>query len=100
MALFDIGDRVRIENEFADADGNAVDPSVVRIKIRAPDGTENTYTHGTHSIVEKTSTGSYRFELTLSAAGSWHYRWVGTGAYVAASEGFIRVRRSQFANPT
>jgi hypothetical protein len=94
---FDVGDEVRLSVAFTNAaTAAAVDPGAVALSVRAPDGTTTTYTHAAAEVT-KTATGAYYRDVPLTAAGSWYWRWVGSGSNAAAAEGSISVRRSNFA---
>lgn len=88
---YEVGDSVRLEVEFRDATGALADPTAVQVKVEDPSGTETTYTDETKDAV-----GQYHKDILASAPGTWHYRWEGSGALVAISEGFFIVKRSAF----
>jgi hypothetical protein len=97
--IHDLGDQVRIRVLFEALDVDdetwiAVDPTDVVLKIKEPTlGTE------TEVTVVQDDTGSYHYDLDLTAPGLWRWRWVGTGDAVAADEGKLLVRQSAFSNP-
>lgn len=91
----DIGDSVRFSVSFTNSSGAAANPTTVKLVIKKPDGVETVYADATNS-----ATGSYYRDLTMDQAGTWLWRWNGTGAVQASTEGFCKVRVSQFANPT
>ncbi len=96
---YDIGDVAVLRGVFTTSAGAAVDPTAVRVFVKAPDGTETIYTYGVDLGVIKDSTGAYHFNLALTEKGSWFYRWVGTGAAVAAGESHLKVNQSRFSTP-
>ena len=88
---YEVGDSVRLEVEFRDSAGALADPTAVQVKVEDPAGTETTYTDET-----KDATGLYHKDVTATAPGTWQYRWEGSGALVAISEGSFYVKRSAF----
>lgn len=88
---YDIGDLARLTATFT-MDGAAVDPSTVSLIVKAPDGTLTTKVYGTDAELERTATGVYRMDLTITQAGTYRYRWVSTGTGKAAEEGQFDVR--------
>lgn len=84
------GALVRVSAAFTNLAGSAVDPSVVRVKVRAPGQTTLTQTsllYGTDAALVKDSTGNYHADVdTTSTAGIWYYRWESTGTGQAAGE--------------
>lgn len=91
---YDVGDRVRVRGIFQSLAGVDTDPDTIVCKYQDPSGAETTVTYPT-SIV-KSSTGRYYLDIDITAAGTWYYRWVGTGAVVAAGEQSFVVRETQF----
>lgn len=82
---YDVGDRVKIQGSFTDANGTAADPTAVAVKVRDPSGNVSTYTYAL-SQVTKQETGVYYMYVTIDEAGEWWYRFEGTGAVIAADE--------------
>ena len=97
MNTYDIGDVVRVQGTFTDPDNSdaPLDPSVVKATIRQPNGTTQTYTYVTDVEVTKLSTGVYRLEYTVTAAGQHNYRWFSTGTGAASDEAYFDVRASR-----
>jgi hypothetical protein len=94
---FEVGQKKTITVTFCNAAGAAADPTGVTLEIRDPStGTRTTYTHGVDAALVKDTTGVYHFDLTLSAAGDWMFRWAGAGAIVAVDEGVISVRKAAY----
>lgn len=102
MATYTIGSLVRVStlpNHFRDASGAPCDPTTVTLLIRSPDKVETSYPYGSSAVV-RDGYGAYHFDVgPLTQAGAWSYRWVGTGAVIAAAEGRFDVRKSAFTNP-
>lgn len=95
MTVFDVGDLVRSSVTFTDFNGAATDPNTVTFKYEKPDGTVTTIIYPAAGTV-KDSTGVYHADVTITAAGSWWFRWNGTGAIVAATEEPVFVQPSMF----
>jgi hypothetical protein len=103
MLAFDVGDLIEIRSYesagdgFKDAAGTLTDPTTVTLKIEKPSGTETTYTYAAVQIT-RDSAGRFYKQITPAAGehGVWHYRWIGTGAVTAATEGAFFVRESRF----
>jgi hypothetical protein len=88
----DLGDLVPVRGHFTTAAGVDQDPDVVKVSIRRPSGSINTYTHGDGAEVVKDSTGHYHLDVNCNATGTWHYRWWSTGDGQAAEEKMFKVR--------
>lgn len=71
------------------------DPTVTTLKVKGPSGTTSTLTTATGLTRE--SAGMFYHDLSLSSAGTYYYKWQGTGACETAGEGKFTVRPSQFA---
>ena len=85
--IYDLGDSIRVSATFTDADTqDAVDPDVVNLSIRTPDGTLTTYTYGVGGNVVKADVGQYYSIVDVNQSGSWFYRWWSTGFGQAAKE--------------
>jgi len=83
--VFAVGQRVRLSVAFADLSGTATDPTAVTLKVRNPGGVLMTKTYALAEVT-KDSTGNYHYDLDVDLAGTWYYRYNGTGALVAANE--------------
>lgn len=91
---YDIGDSVRTTATFK-VGGVLTDPTTITLKYKNPAGTTVTKTYALSDVV-KDSTGVYHFDFTTDTAGTWFYRWEGTGAAKGAAEVQIQVRASEF----
>jgi len=83
---------------FKNAAGALADPTTVTLKwgyassATAQATSVTTWLYGTDSQVVKDGTGVYHADIPVTRAGIHRFRWVGTGAVAAASEGsFIAV---------
>lgn len=85
------GDLVTVQGTFTDSNGAPVDPSVIKVTVVTPAGTETTYTYGVDAGLTKASTGVYRLNIdTSSNRGLWLYTWwsTGTGQADSGEKGF------------
>lgn len=91
---YDKGDSVRLTATFT-VDSVPTDPTTVTLKVKNPAGVTTTYTYGLAELT-KSSTGVYYREVTVDDDGMYYYRFEGTGTCIAASEGQLKVRSSEF----
>jgi hypothetical protein len=88
---YDVGDLVILKNgTFLDAEGVAVDPSLINVKVQSPDFVDVTYTYGVDTNVEKMAVGVYRCTIKPTIPGMWYYRWEAvdpSASIVVAMEG-------------
>jgi hypothetical protein len=99
MAVYDIGDRVKVytSTPFTDSDGVIVDPDIVTFRIKEPDGTVTPYVYDDDPEVVKDGVGIYYILVNVDAHGNWYYRIEGTDAglnYMGADEGNFTARVS------
>jgi hypothetical protein len=92
-----VGNRRRLECTFTDMRKVPTDPAVVVCQYQDPSGLEVTRTYGTDPEVIKESTGVYYLDLDIDTAGTWYYRFKGTGPVKAADERTIIARETVFA---
>lgn len=94
MALseYRLGSRVRLRAAFA-VGGTASDPTSVTAQVKDPGGTVSQYSSPT---VVHDGAGSYHLDVTADRQGQWAYRFVGSGAVVAADEGAFIISLSEF----
>lgn len=92
MSSYVPGELVRLSAAFT-VGNTPTDPTTVTCVVRAPDGTETTY-----STPTKDSAGNYHVDhdLTAAKAGVYVQRWTGTGACQAALESEFFVEPSVF----
>lgn len=91
---YDVGDQVRLWGVFKNLAGADADPDTIICKHQDPSGNETTITYPTG--MTKASTGRYYVDLTIDEAGTWYYRFNGTGAIIAAGEQSFIARATQF----
>jgi len=96
MATYDIGDTIRLASEFAQSSGTATDPTTVTLRVKSPAGTTAVYTYSSPvTSIDRTAAGAYYYDLTITEAGTWTYRWEGTGTVATAEESRLFVRKSR-----
>jgi hypothetical protein len=74
-----------LTNTFS-VDDVPTDPTTISLVITDPENTSTTYTFADTEIT-RTSAGVYTKDITCSIAGTWTYRWVGTGDVVKTEAG-------------
>jgi hypothetical protein len=94
MSKYDIGDSVKSEVRFTDAEGNLADPTAVTVAYRLDGGAITTWVFGVDPEVINDSVGVYHADIVTTAAGVMCIRWAGTGAVIAAVEGRITIKDS------
>ena len=97
VEAFDKGDRIRFAVEFKDGETDvASDPTAVTFRLRLlPAGEPIVKTLAAAQVI-RDGAGLYHFDADIDASGDWAWRWEGTGALVAASEGTFFTRKSNF----
>jgi hypothetical protein len=89
---YKIGDQVRTWATFKAASWTVTDgvpsasyaltdPTAVTLTVTAPDGTPNSYTLA-GSTVTKDSLGVFYKDVTFAQAGTYTFKWAGTGDVV------------------
>ena len=71
------------------------DPTTVTLKVRDPSSNIATYTYAGLDIT-KDAVGVYHQDITIDEAGTWYYRFEGTGTCKTADEKSIIIEESQF----
>lgn len=85
-----VGNVARIEAQFLVDPAIPTDPSTVTCSTKSPTGTVVTRVYGS-SLIARNGAGAYHLDLVLTEAGTWIYRWTGTGVCTAAIEDSIVV---------
>jgi hypothetical protein len=89
LRIFDIGDHpTLLWYLYSDEDRTTPSDATVALTVKAPDGTTIT------PSVTHVATGQYSAAVSITMPGTWSYRWVATGALVAADEGQFSARPS------
>ena len=95
MNSYDFGDTVRLSVAFLNHAGIPADPTGVTVAMKYAVGTAPvTYTYGVGAQVVRDATGAYHCDVELAYAGLLYYRWEGTGAVEAVSEGQLLAKQS------
>ena len=95
MNTYDIADRAKLQATFH-ANGALTDPDNVELQIKTPAGTTSSHVYGVDGNVVQDSTGVYYYLLQLTAAGTYYYRWEGSGTLYAGGEEGLIVSPSKF----
>lgn len=82
--MYDVGDRARLTFSLTDVNGAPANGTVV-LTVTKPDASSSS------PAVTNAGTGSYTADVDLDQAGRWSYRWVSTGAVVAAQTGVLDI---------
>ena len=94
MAVFDVGDLVRVTASFIDAAGSTADPASVYCKYKHPSATTGSFAYSSSSELGKLATGVYYIDISITEYGTWYYRfWSGSGAGQTAGESMFQVRK-------
>lgn len=88
MNSYDVGNIAFITGTFTDSTGAPIDPETVVIKVKDPTGTVTSYTP------VRVSTGIYTYNLSLTIAGKYFYRFEGTGGATAAGDNLLTATHS------
>lgn len=96
MLRFTVGDLATLTNTFK-VSGSAADPTTVALTVTDPTGTATTYTYAAAQVI-RTGTGVYTKDVTAATAGTWTYKWVGTGAAADVQDGSFYVAAVEAAN--
>ncbi|HJT63078.1 MAG TPA: hypothetical protein VJ797_15520 [Burkholderiales bacterium] len=91
IGVCQVGDLRRVTAVFKNDAGTATDPTAVSFKYTKPSGTTTTLVYLTDAALVKDSTGNYHVDLSVTEAGWWHYRFIGTGAVQAVEDGEFMV---------
>ena len=84
VSVYDIGDLARVVASFVGTDGvTPGNPSMVTLQVMDPLGSVASVRFGVGSIA-LVGTAAYAHDFTITMAGSWFYRWEGTGGVQAA----------------
>ena len=73
-----VGDLIRVSAIFM-TNNVDTDPATVTLKHKDPGGTATTWVYLTDAQVVKDSTGNYHGDINVTTAGTWNFRWEGTG---------------------
>jgi hypothetical protein len=92
-----IGSGIRVSVKFKETTtGDFVDPEGVVLKVKDPSLIVTTLTHGQDAELQKSAVGHYFAVIDCDQAGTWKYRWEGTGQNQAATEASFEISPSTF----
>lgn len=89
------GVTVRMSATFT-VGGSPADPSGVNFFIKSPTNVITEYSFGTDNELVQDSVGYYHVDFIVNEAGTWTYRFEGSGTASGADEETFNVLRSQF----
>jgi len=96
IKVYQKSDLVRIDGSFTDLAGTLADPTTVTLKVTPPSGVTVAYTWAAAQVI-RDSVGAFHYDLSVTEAGQWFYRWEATGAASqAADNGEFMVEPSSF----
>lgn len=90
MVDFTVGDEARLSATVRDIAGVLVDPSILAVSVKPPSGAP------TVNTPVRDGAGIYHFDLMLTEAGTYFYRWASTGTYPSVQEGGVFVSPLSF----
>lgn len=100
MKGYQIGQVVELRGRFnAGAEDPPVydDPTSVTLQVRSPSGVLETRVYPPDDdLIVREEPGVYRYDLKVTEAGQWRYRWVAEGNFDTARERTFHVVRSSF----
>lgn len=90
-----IGETARLSVAITDAANAPADPGALRLKVKNPVGTVQTYTYGVSGEVVRDSAGAYHADILLATDGHWAWRWETDAPNAGAVEGALSVDKSR-----
>lgn len=96
MTEINPGDVVTVKTDppFSNALGVPTDPDTISVLWRRRGGPATTWVYGTDSEVVRDAVGTYHADILIDRAGTYYFRWVGTGDVAAAEESsFVAVTK-------
>jgi hypothetical protein len=93
-ALYNIGDKLRLQATFTDLSDVVADPTAVVLKVKNSAGTVTTYNYP--GTITRASAGVYYYDFSVTVSGTHYFNWAGTGAYTAADESSFTVVTTVF----
>lgn len=92
MNTYVVGDLVQIKATFTNASGVLANPTDVTAEVKNPDSSVTALSPSQISL------GIFAATVSITQAGQYQYRFVGTGAVQAANEGSFFVNTSAFGS--
>jgi hypothetical protein len=92
MNTYDLGNVVLVTTNppFTQL-GAPIDPTVVKVVVKKPDGSLLRATYLIDLTLTRISAGAYQWPVTPDQPGLWTYRWYSTGAGQASARGQFEV---------
>ena len=78
------GQTIPLSVEFKNPGGDLADPTTITLRVKATGLEANSYTG---AELTKDAVGKYHRDIDLTVPGDWRWRWKGTGAVNAVSQG-------------
>lgn len=76
MKFYELNTLVTLSAAFTrSSDGAVIDPGIVTLYVRQPDGVEVSYAYP--GVVTKDSQGNYHYDIPVTMQGLWKYKWEG-----------------------
>lgn len=84
------GDLIRLSADFFTG-GALTDPTTVKVIWKTPAGVSTTWTYPTNFELVKDAVGQFHADISVTAGGSWYFRWEGTGTAQGANQASFTV---------
>lgn len=91
-----VGTEILLSVAFLNNSGTAIDPTAITLQVKKEGSTATSYVYGVDATLYKGGTGVYYKAYTPATSGVYYYKWAGTGALVAASEGSFFIQNGNF----
>lgn len=92
-----VGQMARLTAELGNIDDAPVDPSVLRLKVKAPSGAVTVYAWPSAPEIVRVSIGIFTAAIPLVEAGVYAFRFESDAPLMGAAEKTLTVRKSLFA---
>lgn len=91
-----VGEVARLTAEIVDVMDAPIDPSALRIKVKAPSGTVTTYSWPGAPEITRQAEGVFFADVVLASAGVYAFRFETDAPSMGAAERTLTVRKSLF----
>ncbi len=93
----EVNELVELEQTFRHPEtGEPTNVDTLTLELRSPSGEDVTHTLGQGDTLERVEQGTYRASWRPTEAGTWHYRWRGTGLVDGTRAGEVFVEATAF----
>lgn len=92
-----VGQVAHLTFEVTDIDGNPVDPTAFRLKMRTPGGVVSVMAYLTAPEIVRTGVGMFYADIPLDEDGAYLFRGESDGVIRGAEERTLKVLKSGFA---